>query len=206
MRRKERYREGGRENKLFKRESFKSPHHYTKLIISSYLWSVRLRSPGTINPDYAEQKNLSGRRLNGCNRAVIFKNKKYFDSKTPFKKKKSRHILIKCIRHRWSGWSGVGDMEPHLLVPETSAWDIRIPVNTIQNLCALLRESQRSSTSRNLLLLDSNLQTHLLLLPFFLQLAVSQETSQSQAWMSCTLEGMYGDIRTAEAGIRGGRC
>lgn len=123
MRRKERYREEGRENKLFKRESFKSPHHYTKLIISSYLWSVRLRSPVTINPDYTEQKNLRGRRLKGCNRAVIFKTKKYFDSKTPFKKK-SRHILIKCVRHRWLAEVEWGTWSPTCLflrqVHETS--------------------------------------------------------------------------------------
>jgi len=47
---------------------------------------VRLRSPVTINLACAELKNLSGRRLNEWNRAVVFK-KKSSDSKTLFENK-----------------------------------------------------------------------------------------------------------------------
>lgn len=54
--------------------------HYQQLHLK-----CEAKSPVSINPDSAEEKILSGRRLNGWNRAVIsvISKKKCFESKTP---------------------------------------------------------------------------------------------------------------------------
>lgn len=94
-------------------------------------------------------------------------------------------IWLKC---------SVGTQSPTCLLPLAATEiisDLGAPKSTIQNLWALLREGQLSLCQETCYLILTGKPVSSLL-PYFLQLALSQEASQSWPWKNSTAKGMGG--------------